>query len=339
MTIQLAGAVEQFQTACRSELGLSEKTARAYSYDLAQFVDFTHVASLSDVGVERIRAYVEDLESRQDLKPTTVRRKVMTLKAFFGYFRERGAIPGNPADELGYKQQIQKTQPRILNSGDLVRLLQCVDGEVERYSEMLRPGCGRRIRLFHDNAIRDRAIIELLFSTAMRIGELTELDIEDVDLDLGTIHVEGKGNRDRHLVVAGEKTLAALREYWKIRRLANGGCPAFFLNRCPGRLSIFAVENMFERIRKAAGIRRRVTPHALRHTMATMLLNNGMAMERIRDILGHSSLVTTQVYDEVAPRRQKKVLDFLNEERRLDVGVLGEDEADEPVLPVIATRG
>ncbi|MCL4234362.1 MAG: tyrosine-type recombinase/integrase [Deltaproteobacteria bacterium] len=339
MTIQLAGAVEQFQTACRSELGLSEKTARAYSYDLAQFVDFAHVASLSEVDVVRVREYVEDLESRQVLKPTTVRRKVMTLKAFFGYFRERGLIVGNPIDELAFKQQIPKTQPRILNSGDLVRLLQCVDGEVERYAEMLRPGCGRRIRLFHDNAIRDRAIIELLFATAMRIGELTELDVEDVDLEMGVVHVKGKGNRDRHLVVSGEKTLAALREYWKIRRLANGVCPAFFLNRFHGRLSIFAVENMFERIRKAAGIRRRVTPHALRHTMATMLLNNGMAMERIRDILGHSSLVTTQVYDEVAPRRQKKVLDLLNGEKRLDVGVLGENEPESTSFPDIAPRG
>lgn len=338
MTIQLVVAVEQFQTACRSELGLSDKTARAYSYDLAQFVDFVHVEGLSDIDVSRIREYIEDLESRQELKPTTVRRKVMTLKAFFGYFRDRGAIPANPVDELDFRQPVQKTQPRILNSGDLVRLLQCVDGEVERYAEMLRPGCGRRIRLFHDNAIRDRAIIELLFATAMRIGELTELDVEDVDLDMGVVHVKGKGNRDRHLVVSGEKTLAAMREYWKIRRLANGACPAFFLNRFHGRLSIFAVENMFERVRKAAGIRRRVTPHALRHTMATMLLNNGVAMERIRDILGHSSLVTTQAYDEVAPRRQKKVLELLNGEKRLDVGVLGEDEPENLALPVLASH-
>jgi integrase/recombinase XerC/integrase/recombinase XerD len=110
-----------------------------------------------------------------------------------------------------------------------------------------------------------------------------------------------------------------LKEYLKVRRNQQGEANALFLNRFGGRLSIFAIENLFERIRKAAGIRRRMTPHALRHTMATMLLNTGKDIRQVQNILGHSSSVTTQIYEEVAPRRQRKALDSLRENERLSV--------------------
>lgn len=319
--LTLKQAIGHFQDACTTTLALSEKTARAYGYDLAQFEDFVSDKALREVSAGDITEYLRSLEKLQGLKSATIRRKIMTLKTFFGLFVDRGDLVQNPMEKVDYRSDGPKERPRILNSADIVRLLEHVNTEVDRYASMLRPGCGRRVRLFAENAVRDRAIVELLFSTAMRIGELTELDLEDMDLEAGQVHVRGKGHRDRRLAVTSKVTLEALRSYAEIRKATTSECTSFFLNRFGGRLSIFAVENMFERVRRASGIRRRVTPHALRHTMATMLLNNGMEIERIRDILGHSSVVTTHIYDELAPRRQKRVLERLQREDRFEVGL------------------
>lgn len=317
-------AIEKFLNACETELGLSEKTTRAYAYDLGQFGDFMESKPLDQINTEDIKRYLVYLDERQNLKDSTIRRKIMTLKAFFGYFLTQKILFKTPLEGIDHKYKMTKSLPKILNANDVQRLLEFIDEDVEKLRSLLRPGCGRKVRLHYENSIRDRSIIELLFSTAMRIGELSELNIENIDLDNRTIHVKGRGNRNRILQIANEKAILALKEYLRIRENLKGDPIALYLNRFGGRLSIFAIENLFERIRKNAGIRRRVTPHALRHTMATMMLNTGKDMREIQHILGHSSVVTTQIYSEVAPRRQRKVLSKFNAEDRLGVRVLDE---------------
>jgi integrase/recombinase XerD len=317
--MNLQEAMKQFLGACQTEMRLSEKTTRAYSYDLGQFVDFSENKELSTLSSDDIQNYLLYLEEGHELKDSTIRRKIMSLKAFFGYLSSKSIVSETLLDGVSRKPLTVKIIPKILNANDVIRLLEFVDSEVSRLSWLIRPGCGRKLRSFYENAVRDRAIILLLFSSAMRIGELTELDIKDIDLELGTVHVKGRGTRERVLVISCERTIEALRSYQKIRTEFTFDIQALFLNRFGGRLSIFAVENIFERVRKAAGIRRRVTPHALRHTMATMLLNSGVELKKIQGILGHSSMVTTQAYDEVAPRRQRKILAKLSEGRWLGV--------------------
>jgi integrase/recombinase XerD len=322
--MDLTNAIERFLKACETELGLSEKTGRAYAYDLGQFGDFMQGKDADKIVSPDIRRYLDYLDDSQKLKDSTIRRKIMTLKAFFGYFVEKGAITATPLEGIDHKYKMTKSLPKILNANDVTRLLDFINVDVERLRGMLRPGCGRKVRLHYENSIRDRSIIELLFSTAMRIGELSDLDLPDVDLENHTVHVKGKGNRNRILKIANDKAVQALKEYERIRENLKGDPNAMFLNRFGGRLSIFAIENLFERIRKNAGIRRRVTPHALRHTMATMMLNSGKDIREIQNILGHSSVVTTQVYSDVAPKRQRKVLSKFNAEDRLSVEVLDE---------------
>jgi len=315
----LQDAMHRFLNACQSEMSLSEKTTRAYAYDLGQFVDFLENRDLNTINTGDVRNYLSYLEEGHELKESTVRRKIMTLKAFFGFLTSKTIIAESLLNGIEKKPMAVKIIPKILNANDVIRLLEFVDSEVSRLSWLIRPGCGRKIRSFYENAVRDRSIIQLLFSSAMRIGELTELDIRDVDLEVGNVHVKGKGTRDRVLVINCGKTIEAMGAYLKIRSELPFENEALFLNRFGGRLSIFAVENIFERVRKAAGIRRRVTPHALRHTMATMLLNNGVELRKIQGILGHSSVVTTQAYDDVAPKRQRKILAKLSEDRWLGV--------------------
>ncbi|NLH51202.1 MAG: tyrosine-type recombinase/integrase [Myxococcales bacterium] len=322
--MDLLTAVEKFLVACTNEINLSEKTNRAYAYDLGQFADFMQNKEMEKVDVADVNSYLSYLDDEQNLKDSTIRRKIMTLKAFFRYFISKGMIDKAPLEGVESKYKMTKNLPKILNPQDMMRLLEFLGEDVKRLEGELRPGCGRKVKLHYENAIRDRSIIELLFATAMRIGELSELNIEDLDVETGTVHIRGKGHRDRTLVLGNQGVLETIKEYLKIRRNLQGDPKALFLNRFGGRLSIFAIENLFERIRKAAGIRRRLTPHALRHTMATMLLSNGKDIQQVQNILGHSSSVTTQIYHEVTPRRQRRVLDSLNENDRLAVQTLEE---------------
>ena len=329
--MELNKSVERFLEACTKELKLSEKTNRAYAYDLGQFSDFMQNKDLEKINNADINTYLSYLDDEQRLKESTIRRKIMTLKAFFRYFVDTSKLTKTPLEGVDHKYKMVKSLPKILNAQDVIHLLNFVVEDVKRLEKELRPGCGRKVKLHYENAIRDRAIIEMLFATAMRIGELSELNLEDLDLDGRSVHIKGKGNRNRTLVLANDSVIDALKDYLKIRRNLHGDPNALFLNRFGGRLSIFAIENLFERIRKAAGLRRRFTPHALRHTMAAMLLNNGKDLRQVQGILGHSSSVTTQIYLEVAPRRQRKVLSQLNANGRLGVQTL--DEAPAPKRP------
>lgn len=328
--MDLLTAVDKFLDACTNEINLSEKTNRAYAYDLGQFSDFMQNKELEAVDLADVNRYLSYLDDEQNLKDSTIRRKIMTLKAFFRYFISKNMIEVAPLEGVESKYKMTKNLPKILNPQDMTRLLEFLVEDVKRLEGELRPGCGRKVKLHYENAIRDRAIIELLFATAMRIGELSELDLEFLDVETGNVHIRGKGHRDRTLVIANQNVLDAVKDYLKIRRNLQGDPKALFLNRFGGRLSIFAIENLFERIRKAAGIRRRLTPHALRHTMATMLLSNGKDIQHVQNILGHSSSVTTQIYHEVTPRRQRRVLDTLNENERLTIHTLNEQPPRRP---------
>lgn len=322
--MHLKHAVEEFLEACRNEFKLSEKTNLAYTYDLGQFREFTPHSSLQQISGKDINHYLFYLDHAQDLKDATIRRKIMTLKAFFNYFLDRGAISQSPMDKVHYYLPTSKTPPKVVNTQDMMRLLDFLYEDILRLEKELRPGCGPKVKLHYQNAVRDRAIIELLFSTAMRIGELSELNINDLELDIQAVHIRGKGHRDRTLVIGSVESLDALKSYLLIRRSLISNSKALFLNRFGGRLSIFAVENLFERVRKSAGIHYRLTPHALRHTMATMLLNNGKDIKQVCNILGHSSVVTTQTYQDLAPRPQRRLMASLNEDERLSIQTLEE---------------
>jgi integrase/recombinase XerC/integrase/recombinase XerD len=328
--MDMNNAVAKFLDACRNEIKLAEKTTRAYAYDLGQFSDFMQNKLLADVDASDVNRYLDYLNNEQTLKDSTIRRKIMTLKAFFRYFNNAGIVGKTPLENVDRKYKMTKSLPKILNSRDMTRLLEFLTEDVARLENELRPGCGRKVKLHYENSIRDRAIIEVLFATAMRIGELSDLNMPDVDLETRAVHIKGKGHRDRTLVLGSATAIESLKEYLKIRRNQQGEANALFLNRFGGRLSIFAIENLFERIRKASGIRRRLTPHALRHTMATMLLNSGKDIRQVQGILGHSSSVTTQIYEEVAPRRQRKGGDSFSESERLSVQAADETTPRRP---------
>jgi len=282
--------IEQYAAHLRLERNLSPHTLRNYLSDLKQFQQFLRQQglcqgeqkkiALEEVDRHVVRAYLGALA--KVCRKSSIGRKLAALKGFFRYLIRERRISKDPLSGLAAPKQ-EKPLPVFLSVDDVFRLLGGV------------PAAGSL-------EIRDRAILEVLYSTGIRVSELVGLDWEDIDFRLGILKVLGKGSKER-IVPVGEVALQALRDYGaeqgkKGSRAARGETPVF-LNRLGGRITTRSVARIVEKYLRAAGITVRIGPHGLRHTFATHLLNSGADLRAIQELLGHASLSTTQRYTHV----------------------------------------
>ena len=282
--------IEQYGAYLRVERNLSPHTLRNYLSDLKQFQQFLHEEGLC-LGKEKkilvqkvdhhiVRAYLGALA--KSCRKSSVGRKLAAVKGFFRYLLRERHIDRDPLSVFGTPKQ-EKPLPVFLSVDDVFRLL----GSVQGVGSL---------------EIRDRAILEVLYSTGIRVSELVGLNWGDIDFQLGILRVLGKGSKER-IVPVGEVALQALRDYSieqgkKWGRVAKGGT-AVFLNRLGGRITTRSVARVVEKHLRATGIPVRMGPHGLRHTFATHLLNSGADLRVIQELLGHASLSTTQRYTHV----------------------------------------
>ncbi len=278
--------VDQYADYLRLQRNVSPHTLRNYLSDLRQFQEFlTQRAEenaekkipLEAVTVHVVRAYLASLSKHN--RKSSIGRKLAALKGFFRYLLREKKIQSDPLAWISTPKQ-EKPLPAFLSVDDVFLLLGGIQGD-----GLL--------------AIRDRAILETLYSTGVRVSELVGLDWHDVDFQLGIIRVVGKGLKER-IVPIGEMALKTLRNYGdeqaiKWRRAAKGETPVF-LNHRGGRITTRSIGRVVEKYLKAAGIAVRMGPHGLRHTFATHLLNGGADLRVIQELLGHASLSTTQRY-------------------------------------------
>jgi integrase/recombinase XerC len=279
--------IQQYTDHLRNALSVSPHTLRNYVSDLTQFYRFlleerdefapSQSVDVGKIDLRMIRSYLAVLT--QGRKKTTMARKLAALKGFFNYGMTQGWIEKNPLALIQSPKQ-EKPLPVFLSVDDVFRLL----GGVE-------------IRTSLD--IRDRAILEVFYSTGIRVSELVGLDWADIDFDLGIAQVVGKGSKER-IVPIGAVAIQALRDYaleqrskWKAP--CKGETP-IFLNYRGGRMTTRSVARIVEKHLRKAGIPARMGPHGLRHTFATHLLNSGADLRVIQEMLGHASLSTTQRY-------------------------------------------
>jgi len=282
--------IEQYCAHLRLERNLSPHTLRNYLSDLKQFQQFLQQQGLcqgkqkkivlQEVDRHVVRAYLGALA--KVCRKSSIGRKLAALKGFFRYLIRERRISKDPLSGLAAPKQ-EKPLPVFLSVDDVFRLLGGV------------PAAGSL-------EIRDRAILEVLYSTGIRVSELVGLDWEDIDFRLGILKVLGKGSKER-IVPVGEVALQALRDYGaeqgkKGSRAARGETPVF-LNRLGGRITTRSVARIVEKYLRATGITVRIGPHGLRHTFATHLLNSGADLRAIQELLGHASLSTTQRYTHV----------------------------------------
>lgn len=293
------GAIRAFVDYLQAERGASAETVRAYRSDLDQFRSFLRKRSggrtrlePGDVSPFDIRGYLASLD-RAGEKKSSMARKVSCLRSFFRHLVREGRLEGNPAAEVRTPKQ-PKPLPRVLTKDDANALMEFPEGD-----DVL--------------AKRDRALLETLYSTGARVSELIGMDRGDLDEAGGLVRLRGKGKKER-LVPIGEVAIAAIHDYRQAlspppSRLTRGdGSEPLFRNHRGARLSARSVERIVGRY--SARLRTgRVSPHALRHSFATHLLDEGADLRAIQEMLGHASLATTQKYTHLATDRLLAVYD------------------------------
>lgn len=293
--------IDAFQTALAVEKGYSPHTCMAYGRDLRDFVNYlcqkrgirrNETATINPgIGLEAVdllavRGFLGTLHRKN--KKSTLARKLSSLKSFFKFLVKREVVEENPVEMIQSPKQ-PKPIPTYLPVDDMFRLLDSlpVSGEL---------------------TLRNRAMLETLYSSGIRISELAGLDVADVDRQKGTLRVRGKGNRER-IVPIGERALKSISDYRSKETGTLAVSGALFLNHWGGRLTTRSMARILKAAAQACGLSIPVYPHAIRHTFATHMLDAGADLRGVQEMLGHKSLSTTQKYTHVSIQKLMAVYD------------------------------
>jgi len=295
-------AISEFLQHGQAVRNLSDRTLRAYQSDLAQFHLHMNDTPAIEITPEHLEAYLDKLGGGP-YRDTSIRRKVAALKVFFRYLEDAGVVSESPARRLKIKKPVENRVPTVLSSREVRALLAAPKEQIEELQAMRDHSAGSRNRFFC--AVRDNVILELLFSTGIRIGELVALNVSDVDAERKQIQITGRATRGRLVTLSSDVVLEAIRTYIELRAERNISTPALFVGRSGTRLTIYSIENIFKKHVRLAEIKRHVTPHALRHTMAAMLVSSGTDIREVQEILGHASILSTQVYTRLPIQKRR----------------------------------
>ncbi len=281
---------------CREQRRLDEKTVRAYGIDLTQFKEFIS-GTVTELSKEVLNSYIIYLHGRY--KQKTVKRKIATLKAFFAYLEREELIVENPMRSIRTQFRQEKVLPKTIPAETIEKLLSYM------YRKQADAGNTRSQNMI---ITRDTAIIELLFATGLRISELCTLEKDRFNIRDGILCIRGKGAKERYLQVGSPMALSQLRKYSVLWKREIEKDRYFFYNRSGGRYSEQSARRMINKYVERASINMHITPHMFRHSFATLLLEEDVDIRYIQKMLGHSSIVTTQIYTEVACKKQMEIL-------------------------------
>lgn len=292
----LADAVLRFLDHCRVAKRLSTNTLRAYQTDLNDFSSFAGKSLVvSTIDRECLRRYARKLFDVDELKETSVKRRMASLKVMFRWLERDEAIPLSPFHRLDLSIRLPRRLPRALTSSEMRRLLMaCERLESDHHGVLLR------------------FVVICLFATGLRIGELVDAALSDVDTAGNSILVRGKGNRERRVFLPSGEAASALRRYLKGRRLLTVSADRLLVTAGGEEITAQYIRRRLAKLAEHAGIERRVTPHMLRHTAATQLVEAGVDIRFVQKLLGHASIATTQIYTQVSDMSLKATLERAN---------------------------
>lgn len=278
--------IEKFIQFLKIQKNISENTALAYRRDIEQFSRFLQIKKLDIKNADRltVRDYLANVLQPVEKKSSII-RKIAALRGFFNFLVKCKMLIISPMDFV-LTPKAEKHLPNFLTVAEIILILSAPDTS-------------------KISGLRDRAILELLYSSGLRISELTGLNKTDVDYFSGTIKVMGKGSKQR-LVPVGDFALNIIRKYLKMR---NDSSAVLFPGNKLQKLSVRCIQKMLKVYLKKAGITKKITPHSLRHTFATHLLDNGCDIRSVQEMLGHKNLTTTQIYTHITAKNLKKVYD------------------------------
>lgn len=280
---------DQFIYYLRVERGLSDNTVQAYSRDLSRFFHFLETKSLTPLEVQQ--AHIADylIMLGHEISARSVHRNTSAIKMFFRFLVSEGRIKTSPARILE-TPKLSMRLPGILSLSEVDRLLSEPDPSTPR-------------------GLRDRAMLEIIYATGLRVSELVNLKISNIDLETGYIRTVGKGSKER-IVPIGEKAREALKEYLKQGRpeiAKRINTPYLFLNYRRGTITRQGFWKIIKKYGKDAGIKKKITPHCMRHSFASHLLEAGADLRSVQVMLGHADIATTQIYTHVTRKRLKEL--------------------------------
>lgn len=281
---------------CQYQKRLDAKTIKAYKIDLKQFAAQISADSVRDITPKMLEQYIVTLH--QTYRPRSVKRKIASVRALFHYMEYKDHIAINPFSRL----QIRFREPVILPKTIPLQTLERFLSVIYRQRREAKSAYRKR------NALRDAAVIELLFATGMRICELCSLKKENVNLSDNSILIFGKGAKERRLQIGNRDVLRVLEEYLEEFQKEITACGHFFVNQSGRPLSDQAVRRMIRKYTSLASIDLHITPHMFRHTFATCLLEADVDIRYIQEMLGHSSINVTEIYTHVALSKQRDIL-------------------------------
>ena len=297
--MDLVAAAAAFLRHCRTGRDLSDNTLKAYAQDLGELkrylADPTRQTLATPSG---LTAYAEWLSGPRSLAPATVKRRLACLRALFGWAERQGMIEASPFRTAEVRVRLPKRLPRCLTAAELRALF--------RFRREAPP----KIAL----------AILLLFTTGMRVAELCALRLGDIDLDRRTLRIRGKGDRERQVYLISTEVVTELRAHLRDHGLRRAPATTRLFGSAGGTATTDGIRRGLRRVAEAAGLSRRITPHMLRHSAATSLLEAGIDIRFVQRLLGHRSISTTEIYTHVSDERLKQAVSKANTLARLKLG-------------------
>lgn len=295
--------IDEFLNYCRYHKKLSDKTIRAYKIDLSQYGVFSN-----ELSKQVLWDYIEYLNKKY--KPKTAKRKLATLKAFIHFLLLQDLIDFNPFDKLETTIKEPLLLPKTIPLGVIAKLISF------SYQQIVFAKSDYQIR----SAVRNTAILELLFATGARVAEICTLRSDNVDLLGNSVKFYGKGSKERIIPIENFAVLSILRKYHSLFEKEIPDSGYFFVNKLGRRMTEQSVRNMINFYCKQCGVDMHITPHMFRHSFATLLLEEDVDIRYIQRMLGHSSITTTQIYTHVTSAKQKEILKTKHPRNKLNIG-------------------
>ncbi|MBF0650418.1 tyrosine-type recombinase/integrase [Dysgonomonas sp. GY75] len=309
--INIKEVIKGFLFHCQFEKNLSTKTLRAYTTDLEQFA--IYIKGTEDE--KRFKSMTKDtlksyLQKISNLKPKTIKRKVASLKAMLNYLEYEDDEYINPFRKIKVRLKEPSLIPSVMTLHEVKKILSIMYKELENSNNVNQ--------CTYKALVRNIAIVEILFSTGMRVSEVCSLQLQDINLKTGVIKVFGKGSKERMIQICQSETISIIKNYYQLHKtqIKNGN---FFINRLGLLLSTQSVRLMVKSYVSKAGLTKHITPHTFRHTFATLLLEEDVDIKYIQNMLGHSSIAITQIYTHVNISKQKKILSTKHPRRKLQL--------------------
>ncbi len=292
----LDNQISNYLEYCQYQKRLDDKSLKAYRIDLRQFSQQHMATTILDITSDILEKYITILN--KTYKPKTVKRKIASIKAFFSYLEYKDYIEKNPFNKVKTKFREPIILPKTIPLYTVETFLATIYKQQKEANTIYQKR----------NALRDAAVIELLFATGLRISELCSLRKNDIDLFDQTVLVYGKGSKERRIQIGNDDVIKILKEYKKEYIIEIEKCDYFFANQSGQKLSDQTVRRMINKYSSIAAINLHITPHMFRHTFATSLLEADVDIRYIQEMLGHSSINITQIYTHVAMSKQRDIL-------------------------------